>query len=212
MAKCFDNGLIRDAHVLVTAPGQHNAALVMHPDRQFSRQARLAHARLAGQESDVPLPRCRLLPQLGQPVQLCVAPDEDPADVGQQRRHGNGRRRGRLPFDPPRRHRRGHTLELQAAHRNERRRTLNTTQPADDLGGQNLTAERRPAQPRRLDHRRAVHVVVLETDIAGRQAHPDRERHRRLAGPVEPVDRLLDRHRRRHRVRRSGEGGHDPIA
>ena len=92
---------------------------------------------------------------------------------------------------------------------------MSARRPGQDphhVGDQDLPAVGGGAQPRRLDHRRAVDVAAVEGDVTGRHADPDGQRNRGLSGADEPVDRLLDGHRRRHRVGRSGERGHDPVA
>ena len=80
------------------------------------------------------------------------------------------------------------------------------------LGGQDGAPIGRGTQPRRLDHRGAVDVVVFERHVAGRQPDPDGQHDLPLGGPVHPVDRLLDGDGGGHRIGRSGEDGHDAVA
>ncbi len=85
-------------------------------------------------------------------------------------------------------------------------------QEADDLGDEDLAAGGDAAEPGGLDDRRAVEVVVLGGDVAGRQADPNGQRRRDQRLAVHPLDRLLDGHRRRHCVRRPTERGHQAVA
>ena len=52
--------------------------------------------------------------------------------------------------------------------------------------------------------------MPLEDDVPRADPNPDLQS--RGTRPVVPSDRLLDRHRRAHRIGRPDEGGHDPIA
>jgi hypothetical protein len=82
--------------------------------------------------------------------------------------------------------------------------------PPDDLRGQDLPALGGGAEPGRLDDRSAEAVVILEDDVTG--ADPDANAQRRAAGPVVALDGLLDGYRRRHRIRRPAERGHEAVA
>ena len=100
VAQRLHERLVGHAQVLVAAAGQHDAALIVDPDGNLGGQAGLAHSRLPGQEGDPPLARRRFLPQLRQPLQFGVAADEDPPDVGEQRRHRDRRTAAAAPSPP----------------------------------------------------------------------------------------------------------------
>ena len=209
VAQRFDERLVRDAEILIAAPGQHHGAFVMGPPGQFGGQAGLTHPRLAGKEGDPQLARRRFLPQLPEPLELGVPADEDTADVGQERRQGDGGLSGQLPVDLDRRHRLGKPFQLQAPNSGEGDLTR-TGERAHGVRSQDLPALRLAAEPSCLDDRSAEAVLAFENDVPG--ADSDTHVQRRRARPIVPPHRLLDGDRRLYGVRRSGEGGHDPVA
>ena len=183
------------------------------PSGELGGQAGLPHPRFAGQEGDAPLPRHRLLPQLAEPLQLGVPADEDATELGQQRAaSGSTTRRAGSHSTRTATTGSGRPFSSSGPTGAEPVGVARAGQDPDHLRSEDLPAAGRGAQARRLDHRRAVHVVVLEGTSPAREADPHRQRQRRLPRSVEPVDGLLDRHRRSHRIRRPGEGGHDPVA
>ena len=76
---------------------------------------------------------------------------------------------------------------------------------------EDLAALGRRAQPRRLDHRRAEPVAVLERRVAGADPDPHREP-RAVAAPVVQVDALLHRDRAGDRVGRRRVRHHQRVA
>ena len=112
-------GLVGHAQVLVATPGQHGGPLSVSGFRELGGQPGLAHPRLAGENGDSLPGRSRLLPELGEALELRLATHEDPPDVSEQRRHGNVRRQKRFPCDLAGRDRRRQTLQLQGPYRHE---------------------------------------------------------------------------------------------
>ena len=78
-----------------------------------------------------------------------------------------------------------------------------------DVCRQDLPALTAGAEPGRFDDRVAEVVVVLSTDLAPAQPHP--QPHRVLTPPVVAFDALLHRHRARQRRRRGAEHDHEPV-
>ena len=97
MAEGLHERLVGDTEILVAASGEECRPLFVDPPGEFGRQPGFPDARFTGEKSDPPLPRRRLLPQLAQPLQLLLSPDEDASDVGQQSRERDRRDRERLP-------------------------------------------------------------------------------------------------------------------
>ncbi len=146
-------------------------------------EAGLADARLAGDEHEATGAVAGGGDPPGEHFAFALA-----ADVG---RAGPevGRAGRRLPRNVERGHRLGEALELQLADRRHLVAAAAARQHPHDLGDQHLPAVGRGAQSRRLDDRRTEAVAVLERDVAGRDADPDRERQALAAG--EQVDRAL---------------------
>jgi hypothetical protein len=101
-------------------------------------------------------------------------------------------------------------LQLELAELAVRRGAARPGEQLHVLRGEDLVGSRRAAQPRGLDHRRAVHVVGLDPDLADAEPHPQRDRH--LGLPVATGDGLLDADRRGDAGARRGEDRHDPVA
>ena len=98
----------------------------------------------------------------------------------------------------------GQALELERADRRELVVGARAGDDAHDVGAEDLAALRLGAQAGRLDHRRAVEVVVLQAGVAQARARPARRSGSALA-LVPLVDRLLHR-RPRTRCRRPRRG------
>ena len=209
LAQRLHERLVRHAEVLVAAAGQHRGSLVVHLPGQLGGQPGLPDAGLPGQEGDPGFTGPRLLPQLGEPVELAVPADEDLSNVGEEGRERHRGLGGGLPVDLDCRERTRKSLELETTDRREGFLAC-VGHPPDDLRGENLPAPGGAAQPGRLDHRGAEAVVTLEDDVTG--TDPDANAECRAAGPVMAVNGLLNGHRRLHRIRRTGEGGHETVA
>ena len=109
-------------------------------------------------------------------------------------------------------HRRRQTLQLEGAHGRELVATRRSRKQPNDLGGEDLSALCSGTEPRRLDDRGAVHVVVFHCHVTGGYPDSDPGGHRRLGGAVVAVDDLLNRHGGRDGVGSGGERGHDAVA
>ena len=95
LAEGLDEGLVGNPEVLVTAPGQHHPSIGMDLARELGGQARLPDAGLTGDDGHPGSPPSDVRPQLGQAPEFGGPSHEDPADLGEQRRHRHLRRRGR---------------------------------------------------------------------------------------------------------------------
>ena len=139
-------------------------------------------------------------------------------EPGRRREHRGQRRlarhrhlHDRLPAHRDRRHRIGDALEVELADALELVAAAAAREMPHDLGAQDLAAVGRGFEPLRLDHRQAEAVVAVEGDVADADADPHLDALLGAAAVV-PVDRLLDRDRRGHRVDRRRERGHHAVA
>jgi hypothetical protein len=116
-----------------------------------------------------------------------------------------------LPPDLDGVHRFTEPLQLQLPQRRELVTPPASGQQADQVGGQDLPALGSGAQATGLDDRGAEAVPVLHDHVSGRQADSHDEGQFRMV-PGVGLGRLLDRHRRGHRVAGTGKAGQDTVA
>jgi hypothetical protein len=214
-AQRLGDRLVGHGQLLVATAPQHDAALLVGEAGQLLDQAGLADAGLTGDQHDPPLPADRLLPGVHQRVPL-----RDPAGEREHVGQLDGRWQrdadrvrafvvGCRPDDLAHRQRARDALELQLTDRSQLVVGPRPGEHPDHVGGQDLAALGRRAEPGRLHHRRAEPVVVFEGGLAGAEPHPHLQR-----PSVEPAlagHGLLHGHRALDRVGGAAVAGHHRI-
>ena len=183
----------------------------MRLDRRVTREARLANARLAGDEGDPAGTLARLVEQVRKTLPLCAATDvSDRWHLAQPWRQRDRAELGggRLPDHLERGEWLREALQGEVAGGSELA-TLARHHP-DQFPAQDLSAGRGVAEPRCLHHGRPEVVVVLVVCLTGRDADPH---HHLLVGPaIATVEALLHADRAFDRARRALEHDHQAVA
>ena len=175
---------------------------------ELSREARLADARLSGDERGLGRALERALPRRGQRLALVDPADERQRLARRQRRRQRRRHRGAgVPRDLVGDHL-AQPLQLEGAGRFEAMAATRAGKEANDLAREDLPLARRVAQPGGFDDRRAEAVVALPRHVTRTDPDAHAERCRKVA--VEPADRALDGDGTRDRLR--GRGEHDHVS
>ena len=185
---------------------EHDAAGRAHDVlAQLVDETRLADSRLTRDQHESAGPGGRRVPALGERLALVLAPD-----VRRRGAQARGPLLRRLPLHGPHVDRLGQSLQRHRSARRELQLGAAARQQPHQLGDEDLAGLGERAQARRLDHRSAEAVVVLERHVAGRHADPHRERDP-LAAAVR-VERLLHRDRRGQGLGRARERDDHAVA
>ena len=171
---------------------------------QLVDETRLAHSRLTRDQHESAGPGGRRVPALGQRLAFALAPD-----VGRRGAQARGSLRG-LPLHGEHVNRFGQALERHRSAGCELQLGAAACEQPYELGDEDLAGVGERAEARRLDHRSAEAVVVLEGHVAGRQADPHGERDP-LAASVR-VERLLHRDGRGQGLGRARERDDHAVA
>ena len=216
VAERLGEELIGRRQVLFAMPEQHARITVERGPSRLGHERGLAQTGLARDEDHLAaagagdtLERIQDRRRLG-----LAAHDTHRRDVS-PRRPGSGtaarlrRCPGRLPQHLDRLDRIGQALQGELAQRTALVSAAAPSRQPHDVRSQDLPALTEGAQPGRFDDRVTEVVVVLPTDLAPAQPHP--QPHRPLTHPVVTVDALLHGHRARQRRRRGAEHHHQPV-
>ena len=110
-----------------------------------------------------------------------------------------------------RRNRIPQTLQIEPSHRAERVAAARPRQQPHQLRDQDLPTLGGTAQTSRFHHRHPEVIAVLHIGVTTRNPNPHQQRVA-VHPPIPPGERQLYPHRCRHRVRRTRERHHQPVA
>jgi hypothetical protein len=173
----LDERLVRQLHVFVAAPEQHGGTVGVRRARGLGRKPGLADAGLAREQHELALPVLRFCPGGGERRRFRRAAEHRGRRAFRKsRRERNPARRERLPCDRRRLDGVGEAFQRERTDGRERMPAAPAREHTHDVGDEDLAALRFGAEPRRLDEREAMGVLVLPRDVARADPDPDDDR------------------------------------